>query len=321
MHRAPSGRADVEVALSQRVGPREVVSAGLLLASVCAFAALGAQTPVGPPPGYAKQDTMVPMRDHVRLHVAIYTPTQALGPLPIMLLRTPYGIDYYGAMFESYLKELAADQYIFVFEDLRGRHESEGQFVMLLPARDRHDPTAIDESTGLVRHGRLAGQAFRRTTTAASGSWGFLRRVDDGHDNDRPAPGRQSRLLQASPSDMFIGDDFHHNGAFRLSYGFEYAATMESGKGQYSLRVRPVRYLRRYLCSALCRTSTRSICTARSRRGKISNHPNYDAFWTPGGIAVPGSGHRAHAERCRMVGPGGLRRPRHHLPDAGEAHW
>ena len=103
--------------------------------------------PPGPPPGYTKQDSMIAMRDHVRLHIAIYTPTGASGPLPIMLLRTPYGIDGYAEEFGSYLKELAADKYIFVFEDIRGRHESEGQFVMLRPPRDRKDPHAIDEST------------------------------------------------------------------------------------------------------------------------------------------------------------------------------
>ena len=192
MHRVRSEPSDVEAAPSRRVRQREIVSAALLLASVCAFAALGAQTPVGPPPGYAKQDTMIPMRDHVRLHIAIYTPTQASGPLPIMLLRTPYGIDYYGAMFQSYLKELAADQYIFVFEDLRGRHESEGQFVMLRPVRDRHDPTAIDESTDsydtvdwLIKH--VAEQQRPRRRAGR-----LVRRVDDGHGDDRPAPGRQS---------------------------------------------------------------------------------------------------------------------------------
>ena len=47
------------------------------------------------------------------------------------------------------------------------------------------------------------------------------------------------RLLeQATPADMFLGDDFHHNGAFRLSYGFEYAALLESPRAQYELCVR-----------------------------------------------------------------------------------
>ena len=86
--------------------------------------------PPGPPPGYTKQDSMIAMRDNVRLHIAIYTPTNAPGPLPIMFLRTPYGIDGYAQWFDNYLKELAADKYIFVFEDIRGRYESEGQFVM-----------------------------------------------------------------------------------------------------------------------------------------------------------------------------------------------
>jgi predicted acyl esterase len=45
-----------------------------------------------------------------------------------------------------------------------------------------------------------------------------------------PHPALNAASEQASPADMFLGDDFHHNGAFRLSYGFEYAAMMETGK-------------------------------------------------------------------------------------------
>src|SRR5579875_1110056 len=47
-----------------------------------------------------------------------------------------------------------------------------------------------------------------------------------------PHPALRAASEQASPADMFLGDDFHHNGAFRLSYGFEYAVRMETGKEQ-----------------------------------------------------------------------------------------
>ena len=110
-------------------------------------------------------------------------------------------------------------------QDIRGRFKSEGQFVMLRPPRDRKDPKAIDESTDTYdtidwllknvpnNNGRVGmlgisypGLAHRR--------WACSIRI------------RRSRRSspQASPADMFLGDDFHHNGAFRLSYGFEYAA-------------------------------------------------------------------------------------------------
>ncbi len=49
-----------------------------------------------------------------------------------------------------------------------------------------------------------------------------------------PHPALKAVSPQASPADMFLGDDFHHNGAFRLSYGFEYVAMMETDKSQHS---------------------------------------------------------------------------------------
>ena len=79
---------------------------------------------------------------------------------------------------------------------------------------------------------------------------------------------------------MFIGDDFHHNGAFRLSYGFEYAATMESGKGQTPFAFDQYDTYDWYL-----RLGPLSNVDAKYLHGKIpswedfANHPNYDGFW------------------------------------------
>jgi predicted acyl esterase len=209
-------------------------AAGLLIAAatLAGTARAQSQQPAGPPANYTKQDTMIAMRDHVRLHISIYTPTDAQGPLPIMFLRTPYSIDRAGRWFTSYLKELAADQYIFVFEDIRGRYESEGQFVMQRAPTHRKDPSSIDEGTDsydtidwLIKNvpnnnGRVGelGISYDGWTTV-------MTMLD-------PHPALKAVSEQASPVDMFIGDDFHHNGAFRLSYGFEYATMMETDKDQ-----------------------------------------------------------------------------------------
>ena len=202
-----------------------------------------------------------------------------------MLLRTPYGIDGYAAEFDSYLKELAADKYVFVFEDLRGRHQSEGQFVMLRPQRNPKDSAAIDESTDaydtidwLVKHvpnnnGRVGelGISYDGWTTV-------MTTLD-------PHPALKAVSPQASPSDMFIGDDFHHNGAFRLSYGFEYAALMESGKGQETFAFDRFDTYDWYL-----HLGPLSNADAKYLHGKIPSwedfvkHPNYDAFWQRQGV-------------------------------------
>lgn len=115
---------------------------------VCSFTAPGqAQTGSAPAPSFEKIEAMVPMRDGVRLHTAVYVPRSAPEPLPFMLSRTPYGARFPSNVSRSPLKELAEEGYIFVLQDIRGRFTSEGKFVMLRPPRDRSDPKAIDEST------------------------------------------------------------------------------------------------------------------------------------------------------------------------------
>src|SRR4029079_1097931 len=99
---------------------------------------------------YVKTNVMVPMRDGVRLNTDIYAPKDATGPLPFIFARTPYGIDGAAGALNTAYRELADDGYIFVFQDLRGRFKSEGQFVSRRRARtpaERKNPKAIDEAT------------------------------------------------------------------------------------------------------------------------------------------------------------------------------
>src|SRR5215510_2117162 len=95
-------------------------------------------------------DVMIPMRDGKKLHTKIFTPRSQAGPLPIIFKRTPYGIQGSANNFNAYYKALAAEGYIFVHQDIRGKFESEGEFVMQRPARLRQgsayvtDPKSID---------------------------------------------------------------------------------------------------------------------------------------------------------------------------------
>src|SRR5690242_2722599 len=89
---------------------------------------------------FTRTAEMVAMRDGVKLYTTVFAPKDAKGPQPIVLLRTPYGIEARGPeALNAYLKDLADDGYILAFQDIRGRHKSEGQFVMLRPPRDRSD--------------------------------------------------------------------------------------------------------------------------------------------------------------------------------------
>jgi len=93
---------------------------------------------------FDKKEVMIPARDGIKLHTEIYTPKGA-GPFPIIFERTPYGIS---APDKSYSRSLSryADMipegYIFVFQDIRGRYGSEGQFVMNRPIHDPSDSKA-----------------------------------------------------------------------------------------------------------------------------------------------------------------------------------
>jgi len=92
-------------------------------------------------------DVQIPMRDGVRLHTTIFTPKGGTSPLPLLLTRTPYGITGSSGSFAGSYAELAAEGFIFVFQDIRGRFGSEGTFVMLRPPRDQRDPKTIDEGS------------------------------------------------------------------------------------------------------------------------------------------------------------------------------
>jgi putative CocE/NonD family hydrolase len=142
----------------------------------------------------------------------------------------PYGIEGGERSFAGAYAELARDGYIFVHQDIRGRYKSEGQFVMLRQMRDKRDPKAIDEATDtydtiewLLKN--VPGNNGRVGMMGVSyPGWLTVVAMLDPH------PALKAISPQASPADMFIGDDFHHNGAFRLSYGFEYAVLIESTK-------------------------------------------------------------------------------------------
>src|SRR6516165_10180411 len=97
---------------------------------------------------FTKTAQMLSMRDGVKLYTTIHVPKQPKEPLPFVMMRTPYGIESRGPKaLKEYLKDLADEGYVFVFQDVRGRHKSEGRFVMSRPPRDPKDSKAIDEGT------------------------------------------------------------------------------------------------------------------------------------------------------------------------------
>jgi putative CocE/NonD family hydrolase len=258
---------------------RLVLPAGaiLLLSAVAA----PAQDTSGLGERFAKTEAMVPMRDGVRLNTAVYVPKKKTGPLPFLLLRTPYGIEE-GARrsFPQYLKDLEDDGYLFVFQDIRGRFKSEGKFVMNRPPRDRADSKAIDESTDaydtiawLLKN--VSGHNGRVGMLGISyGGWLTTMAMLDPH------PALKAVSPQASPADQFLGDDFHHNGAFRLSYGFEYVAMMETSKVNTNFQFDRRDTFEWYLkLGPLANVNAKYFHGERPTWNDFVAHPTYDAFW------------------------------------------
>jgi putative CocE/NonD family hydrolase len=91
---------------------------------------------------------------------------------------------------------------------------------------------------------------------------------------------------QASPADMFLGDDFHHNGAFRLSYGFEYAALMETGKTNFQFQFDKHDTFEWYLAlGPLSNANKLYFHNSLPTWNDLVAHPNYDEFWQKQGFA------------------------------------
>src|SRR5437867_13007985 len=174
---------------------------------------------------YTKHEHAIPMRDGIRLYTAVYLPKDRSQVFPILLCRTPYSISPYGA--DRYRNDIgpsalfAKEGYIIVYQDVRGRWMSEGEFEHMRPHHPvKSGPKDIDESTDtydtiewLVKNipghnGRVGmwGISYPGFYTAAG--------MIDAH------PALKAVSPQAPVSDWFASDDWHHNGAFLLAHAF-----------------------------------------------------------------------------------------------------
>jgi len=262
-----------------------VTKPALILTGLALATGLAVIVPAAPadefPAGFAVTEAMIPMRDGVKLHTIICPPKNASATLPFLLVRTPYGAAPAARRLSvEPFQELVEEGYIFVFQDIRGRYGSEGTFVMMRPPRGRGDARAIDESTDaydtvawLLAH--VPGHNGRVGMMGISyGGWLTAMAMIDPH------PAVKAVSPQAPPADMYMGDDFHHNGAFRLSYGFEYASRMESSKEDSAFPFDIYDTYEWYL-----RLGPLAAVNEKHFHGKIPTwndyvaHPDYDAFW------------------------------------------
>jgi uncharacterized protein len=250
------------------------------MAAAAAIAITARQAPPSPADAFTVHEAMVPMRDGVKLFTRIFSPKTQTGPLPLIFRRTPYGIDGAAGSFVRYYKALADEGYIFVFQDIRGKFKSEGTFVMQRPARAPGDTTSLDEGTDTYD----TIEWLLKNVTNHNGRVGMLGVSYDGWTTImgalEPHPALKAISPQASPSDMWLGDDFHHNGAFRLSYAFEYATMMESGKDVKNFEFDRYDTYDWYLSlGPLSAVNRRYLRESIPTWNDYVRHPDYDQFW------------------------------------------
>ncbi len=241
---------------------------------------------------YQRTSVMIPMRDGVKLHAVILRPADITTPLPILLQRTPYGAE--GTNCASFFEQdpvLARAGYIYVVEDIRGRFKSQGRFVMMRPLANHSNPKAIDESTDaydtvawLVKH--VPGNNGRVGVLGISypGFLAMMAGID-------PNPHVKAISPQAPMIDVWMGDDFFHNGAFRQSYGYDYALMMESSKGNTRVSYgrtkggKPVDGYNFFLqrgnfAGDVKKSGSRMLPTWKA----FLEHPAYDSYWRSRGV-------------------------------------
>jgi putative CocE/NonD family hydrolase len=254
----------------------------LALSLVLPAVAAAAQQPT--PSVFTIEEVMIPMRDGARLQTAIMRPVGRTEALPILLRRTPYGVPAPGTPVPTMpiaLRELAADGYIFVIQNLRGRFRSEGTFLLSSQvdltdrsAKNVNETTdAYDTIDWLVKH--VAGN------TGKVGIYGVsYDGLTAGMTMLMPHPALKAVSEQASPVDQWMNDDDHRFGALRESYAFEYAVMEQSDKNtntnfQFDVYDAYSWYLR---LGPLSNINAKYLHGGIPAWNAIVQHPDYDAL-------------------------------------------
>ncbi len=240
---------------------------------------------------FTKREVMIPMRDGVKLFTSIYTPKDQSKSYPILMKRTPYSCSPYGekAFVKTYQNmQLARSGYIWVFQDVRGKYMSEGEFVDVRPfnpqkksnqdfdeASDTYDTVDWLTKNAAANNGRvgvygISYPGFYATMAALAGH-----------------PAIKAVSPQAPVTDWFLGDDFHHNGAFMLMDAFSFYSgfgkprpkpTTEGSPG-FSDWQTPDNYDFFLRAGALSNFSERLGMKNIPFWNDLMAHPDYDDWW------------------------------------------
>ncbi len=176
---------------------------------------------------YTKMEQYIPMRDGIKLFTSVYLPNDKSEKHPVLMVRTPYSCAPYGKDFSSRLwsghwKYYARENYIMVIQDVRGRWMSEGEFVDVRPFNNNKTGNDIDEASDTWD----AIDWIIKNISNNNGNVGIFGVSYPGFYATMAAASHHPALKAVSPqapvTDWFMGDDFHHNGAFFQMDGFSF---------------------------------------------------------------------------------------------------
>jgi putative CocE/NonD family hydrolase len=239
---------------------------------------------------FVRREAEIPMRDGVKLHTVIVVPKGARGA-PMLLTRTPYDADKFTASAESSHMEMASAAdvpteafvdggYIRVVQDVRGKHGSEGDYVMNRPVHGPQNPTDVDHATDTYD----TIDWLVKNTPESNGKVGILGTSYDGFTSAivlfEPHPALKVAVPINPMVDGWRGDDWFHNGAFRQ-------VNLEYIYGQEATRKSKVTWIASDYDEYDTFLQAGSAGELGRRRGldqlgfwnKLLAHPSYDTFW------------------------------------------
>jgi putative CocE/NonD family hydrolase len=232
--------------------------------------------------GFIKRVAMIPMRDGVKLYTLIFIP-KGVKDAPMLMGRTPYNAARYESSMNS--DQFLREGFIRVYQDIRGKYGSEGNYVVTMPVRGPLNPTRTDHVTDtwdtidwLVKNvsesnGRVAmiGNSYDGFTTA-------MALLD-------PHPALKAAVPVGPLLDAWMGDDWFHYGAFRqMMLGYVHMQTGQRGEGV----IAPSEIYDKY--EEFLRAGSVAGYAASNGLDKLPfvqrllEHPAYDAYWQ--GLAV-----------------------------------
>jgi putative CocE/NonD family hydrolase len=237
---------------------------------------------------YIKRDVMIPMRDGVKLHTVIVIPKGAVHA-PILLDRTPYGATeetsrtqsaHMTSILPTTYDVLAPAGYIVVFQDVRGKYGSEGDYVNERPLRGPLNSTAVDHATDaydtidwLVKHTPESNGRVGMISTSYDGMMVLMALA-------APHPALKAAVPINPVGNTWMNDDDFHGGAFRLiGYDYYYSQDTARGAGDDLWRSTYDDY-DTFLRAGSAGDFTKDYgLTSLGFVRKLAAHPAYDAFW------------------------------------------